>query len=59
MIVALSTMDPTVAGILTLVAVVCFVIAAVLARPAIWACLVATGLAFAWFVVMWNWFAAS
>lgn len=46
-------------GILFLVAVVLFVIAAVLARPAVWACLVAGGLAFACFVFMWNAFAAS
>lgn len=56
---AISTMDPTVQGILFLVAVVLFVVAAVLARPAIWACLVAAGLAFATFVFMWNAFAAS
>lgn len=59
MILALSTMDPTVQGIFFLVAVVLFVVAAVLARPAFWACLVAAGLAFATFVFMWNAFAAS
>ncbi len=59
MLLALSQMDPTVQGILFLVAVVLFVIAAVLARPAAWACLVAAGLAFATFVFMWNAFAAS
>lgn len=59
MILAMSTLDPTVQGILFLVAVVLFVIAAILARPALWACLVAGGLAFATFVFMWNAFAAS
>lgn len=58
-LLALSQMDPTMQGILFLVAVVLFVIAAVLARPAVWACLVAGGLAFACFVFMWNAFAAS
>jgi hypothetical protein len=52
-------MDPTLQGIFFLVAVVVFVVAAVLARPAIWACLVAAGLAFFAFVFMWNAFAFS
>lgn len=56
---ALSAMDPTLQGIFFLIAVVVFVIAAVLARPAIWACLVAAGLAFFSFVFMWNAFAAA
>lgn len=59
MILALSAMDPTVQGIFFLVAVVLFVIAAVIARPAFWACLVAAGLAFFSFVFMWNAFAAA
>lgn len=59
MLLALSTMDPTVRGIFFLVAVILFVIAAVLARPAIWACLVAAGLAFAFFVFMWDAFALA
>lgn len=59
MILALSSMDPTVAGILFLVATVLFVVAAVLARPALWACLVAAGLAFCAFVWMWDRFALS
>ena len=57
MILALSAMDPTVMGIFFLIAVVVFVIAAVLARPAFWACLVAVGLACCAFVWMWNAFA--
>jgi hypothetical protein len=52
-------MDPTVQGIFFLVAVVCFVIAAILARPAIWAALIAAGLAAATFVLCWQAFAAS
>ena len=56
---AVSAMDPTVQGIFFLVAVVLFVVAAVLARPAVWACLVAAGLAFACFVFMWNAFALA
>lgn len=59
MILAISTMSNTVQGIMFLVAVVLFVVAAVLARPAIWACLVAAGLAFFAFVFMWNAFALS
>jgi hypothetical protein len=59
MTLAISTMDPTVQGILFLIAVVLFVVAAVLARPAIWACLVAAGLAFFAFVFCWNAFALS
>lgn len=59
MIFALATMDPTLAGILTLVGVVLFVVAAILARPSVPVMLIAAGLAFVWFVVMWNWFAAS
>jgi hypothetical protein len=59
MILALSSMDPTVQGIFFLVAVVLFVVAAIFARPAIWACLVAAGLAFFAFVFMWNAFAAA
>jgi len=50
-------MDPTVQGIFFLVAVVLFVVAAIFARPAVWACCVAAGLAFASFVFMWNAFA--
>jgi hypothetical protein len=59
MITAISAMDPTVAGILFLVAVVLFVVAAIIARPAFWACLVAAGLAFVSFVWMWDRFAAA
>lgn len=58
-ILAISTMDPTVQGILYLVAVVLFVVAAVVARPTVWACLVAAGLAFVASVFMWNAFALS
>jgi hypothetical protein len=56
---ALTAMDPTVAGIFFLIAVVVFVVAAALARPAIWACLVALGLAFVAFVFMWDRFALA
>ena len=57
----LATMDPTVQGILFLVAVVLFVIATLVAyrADALWASLVAGGLAFAFFVFMWNSFALS
>lgn len=56
---AVSAMDPTVQGIFFLVAVIVFIIAAIIARPAFWACLVAVGLAFFSFVFMWNAFAAA
>ena len=59
MILALSAMDPTVQGILFLVAVVLFVIAAIFARPSPPVMLIAAGLAFATFVFMWNAFAAT
>lgn len=59
MLLALSQMDPTVAGMLILVAVVLFAVAFVLARPAWWACLIAAGLAFWAFVAMWDRFALS
>jgi hypothetical protein len=52
-------MDPTVAGIFFLIAVVVFVIAAVLARPTLWATLVAIGLACCAFVWCWDRFALS
>jgi len=51
---ALSAMDPLVAGILFLIAVVLFVVAAVAARASLWACLIAAGLAFLTFVFMWD-----
>ncbi len=54
---ALAQLDPTVAGIFFLIAVVVFVIAAVLARPALWACLVGIGLACCAFVWMYDSFA--
>ena len=54
---AFSQMDPTVQGILFLIAVVLFVLAAV-GVVGRWN-LVAAGLAFAFFVFMWNAFAAS
>ena len=54
-----ATMDPTVQGILYLIAVVLFVIAAVAARLTIPMALVAAGLAFTVFVWMWNAFALS
>jgi hypothetical protein len=56
---AMSTLDPVVQGIFFLIAVVLFVIAAWLARPALWAVLVAAGLAFYTFVWMYNAFAAA
>ena len=58
---AIGTMDPTVAGILFLIAVVLFVVAGILAyaTKAFWATLVAFGLAFAFFVFMWDRFALS
>ncbi len=56
---ALDSLDPTVAGILFLVAVVVFVVAAVLARPTLWACLVALGLAACAFVWCWDRFALA
>ncbi len=59
MILGLQAMDPTVAGIFFLVAVVVFVIAALLARPALWAVLVGVGLACCAFVWMWDSFAAG
>lgn len=58
MLLALSAMDPTVQGILFLVAVVLFVIAA-FAIAFTRVNLIALGLAFATFVFMWNAFAAS
>lgn len=59
MLLALSAMDPTVQGILFLVAVVLFVVAAIIARPSLAVCLIAAGLAFAAFVWMWGAFAAA
>jgi hypothetical protein len=56
---ALTAMDPTVRGIFFLVAVVLFVIAAVMLRITPPAALVAAGLAFGFFVFMWDAFAAS
>lgn len=57
---ALNQMDPTIQGILFLVAVVLFVIAAFsYAIPAVKVNLIALGLAFFAFVFMWNAFAAS
>ena len=49
-------MDPTIAGILFLIAVVLFVVAGLMAymTKAFWACLVSFGLAFAFFVFMWD-----
>lgn len=57
MILALSHMDPVVMGILFLVAVVCFVLAALLAVERV--NLIAVGLAFTVFVFMWQAFASS
>ncbi len=58
MILALDTLDPTVQGILFLVAVILFVIAAIISRAELgW--LVPAGLAFFSFVFMWQAFAAS
>lgn len=57
MILALSTMDPTVQGIFFLIAVVLFVAAGFLVIPKVQ--LIAIGLAFFAFVFMWNAFAAS
>lgn len=59
MILAMSTLDPTVQGILFLIAVVLLVVAAFLARPNLPFSVAAVGLACAWFVFMWNSFAAS
>lgn len=56
---ALAALDPTLQGIFFLVAVVLFVVAAVIARPTFWATLIAAGLAFTVFVWMWNAFALS
>ena len=56
---AIGTLDPTIQGICFLVAVVVFVMSAVLARSELWASLVAIGLAFASFVFMWNAFGAA
>jgi hypothetical protein len=56
---ALSTMSPTVQGILYLVGVVLFVVAAALARPSPPIAAIAAGLAFTVFVWMWNAFAAA
>lgn len=56
---AIAAMDPTVQGILFLVAVILFVIAAVITFREGFAWLVPAGLAFATFVFMWNAFAAS
>jgi hypothetical protein len=52
-------MDPALQGVFFLIAVIVFIIAAVLARPALWACLVAIGLASATIVFCWNAFALS
>lgn len=57
MLVAISSMSPTVQGILYLIAVVCFVLAAVGVSARV--DLVATGLAFFAFVFMWQAFASS
>lgn len=56
---ALTAMDPTVAGLFFLIATIVFVIAAVLARPALWACLVGVGLACCALVWAWNAFASA
>lgn len=57
MTLALSTLDPTVAGILFLIAVVLFVLAAVGITARL--NLIALGLAFCAFVWMWDSFALS
>lgn len=60
MTLAVNAMDPTVQGILFLVAVILFVIAAAIAaRPGGLGWLVPAGLACATFVFCWNAFAAS
>ena len=57
MILALEAMDPVVAGIFFLVAVVLFVLAAF--NVAFRLNLIALGLAFGFFVFMWDRFAAA
>lgn len=58
MTLAISTMDPTVQGIFYLVAVILFIIAAVVSRDGLgW--LVPAGLAFTVAVFCWNAFAAA
>lgn len=61
MILAIDSMDPVVAGMFFLVAVILFCIAAFLAwgAKALWATLVALGLAFTVFVFMWDRFALA
>lgn len=57
MLLAIEQMDPVVQGIFFLVAVVCFVIAAL--RWVAFPFLIAVGLAFFTAVFMWNAFAAA
>lgn len=59
MILALDQMDPTVQGILFLVAVVIFAVAALASERVRHVNLVAAGLAVFSFVFMWNAFAAA
>jgi len=59
MLLALSAMDPTVQGILFLVAVILFVVAAVVTARESLAWLIPAGLAFFAFVFMWQAFASS
>jgi hypothetical protein len=56
---AISVMDPTVQGILFLIAVVCFVLSGFVLVAYERVSLVALGLAFFAFPFMWNAFAAS
>lgn len=58
MFLAISTMDPTLMGVIFLVAVVLFVLAAV-GVAAGRVSLIAAGLALVTFVAMWNAFAAA
>lgn len=57
MTLALSALDPTIQGLFFLIATIVFVIAAILARPALWACLVGIGLGCCALVWAWNAFA--
>jgi hypothetical protein len=59
MMLALSTLSPTAQGILFLIAVVLFAVAAVAAHPSWPMSLVAGGLAFFAVVFCWNAFALS
>lgn len=59
MMLAITALSPTAQGILFLIAVILFAVAAVLAHPSVPLSLVAAGLAFFAVVFCWNAFALS